>query len=99
MPPACVREQRVLRLSRCERTEVVREQALQALLRARTANLEAAHVRDVEDARATAHRAVLLDDAAVLHRHGPAGERHHARPEGHVSRVQRRLPQGLRHGA
>ena len=42
---------------------------------ARPLDLELAHVGDVEDAAVAAHRAVLGDDALVLHRHLPAGER------------------------
>ena len=35
---------------------------------------QAAHVRDIENAGALAHRVVLFDDALVLDRHSPAGE-------------------------
>ena len=44
-----------------------------------------------------AHGVVLLDDARVLDRHLPAGERHHARAESQVLLVQRRAPKRFSH--
>ena len=97
-PPRLVRQQRVLRLAGCDLVEIVRQQALQVGVRVPAEHRIASHVRDVEDANATPHGPVLLDHASVLDGHRPAGERHHARPEGNMARVQRRLPQGRGHG-
>ena len=96
--PVLVRQQRVLRLSGREPIEVVRECALQELVRARPLHLELAHVRDVEDAGIGPHRAVLLDHAGVLDGHLPPGERHHPRPELDVPVVERRVQERLGHG-
>jgi hypothetical protein len=46
-------------------------------------------VRNVEEAHALAHGAVLLEDARVLDRHLPAAEVDHARAELLVERVER----------
>ncbi len=83
-----------------ELVDVVRERALQEVARARPFDLELAHVRHVEDTRVRPHRAVLRDDALVLHRHLPARERHHARAELDVPVVERRVQKrrGHRHG-
>ena len=75
--------------------EVVREQPLQQLLRARAFDLELAHVRDVEDAGVGPHRAVLGDHALVLDGHLPARERDEPRPERGVPVVERRAEQRL----
>ena len=64
--------------------------ALARLQRARAAELDLAHVRDVEQAGGGAHRLVLGDHAGVLHRHVPAGEVDHPRPELAVGLVERR---------
>ncbi len=81
-PGACARRSRSLDSTRCRN-------ALRAVAR----DLELAHVRDVEDAGARAHGAVLLGDADVVDRHLPAGERHHAGAELDVAGVQRRAPE------
>jgi hypothetical protein len=96
-PAALVREQRVLRAAGLEPVEVVREQALQQLVRARAFDVDLAHVRDVEDACVGSHRAMLLDHALVLDGHLPAGERDEACPECGVAVVERCREQGLRH--
>ena len=75
--------------------EVVREQPLEELLRARALDLELAHVRDVEDAGVGPHRAVLGDDALVLDGHLPARERDEPRAERGVPVVKRRAEQRL----
>ena len=68
---------------------------LQQVARRRPFDLDLAHVRDVEDAGVGSDGPVLLDHALVLHGHLPAGEGNHARPEGDVTIVERRLPQRL----
>ena len=72
-------QQRVLRAARLDLADVVGQQVLEELGGARPARRDLAHVRDVEDAGAGAHRDVLLAHALVLHRHLPARERNHAR--------------------
>ena len=42
-----------------------------------------------------AHRPMLGDDALVLHRHLPPGERNHPRPGCQVPVVERRTAEGL----
>jgi hypothetical protein len=54
---------------------------------ARPFDLELAHVRDVEGAGVLTHRAVFRNDPGVLHRHLPAREGHHPRPEGDMAIV------------
>jgi hypothetical protein len=92
---ALVRQQRVLRLAGGDAVEVVREERLQQLARPRPLDLELPHVRDVERARVRAHSPVLGDDALVLDRHLPAGERHEARAKRDVALVEGRPQQGL----
>jgi hypothetical protein len=58
-----------------------------------------AHVADVEDARAGAHRHVLVDDAAadgrgILHGHVPAVELDHLRAHLAMDGVERCLADG-----
>ncbi len=82
---------RVLRLEQVEGLGVVGEHVLQEGRRARPAQHEAAHVRDVEEAGARAGGEVLGDDAGgVLDRHVPAAEVHHPGAGGDVLRVEGR---------
>ncbi len=46
------------------------------------------HVGDVEHSGVVAHRVMLVDLGAVIHRHVPAAEIHHARACGAVHRMQ-----------
>src|SRR5579862_5845186 len=89
------REQRVLRVSALEVVDVVRKCRLEQVARGGSLHFELPHVRDVEDTGVGANRLVLRDHALVLHGHLPAGERHHPRPEGDVTVVQRRAAQRL----
>ena len=59
--------------------DVVGEHVAQERARALAFDVDDAHVRDVEHARVAAHRAVLVDLGAVVDRHVPAAEIHHAR--------------------
>jgi hypothetical protein len=88
-----ITQQRVLDLPDLERGNVVGGEALQGGERGGPFDLELAHVTDVEAAHGRAHRAMLLDDAAVLHRHLPATERDHARAGPNVRSVERRALQ------
>ena len=54
----------------------------------RSANLDLAHVADIEDADRGAHGAVLLEDSGVLDRHVPPAEIHHLGAEGTMDRIQ-----------
>ena len=89
-PARLVREERVLRVAVGEPVDVVREHRLQERLRGRAVDVDLAHVRDVERAGVGPDGLVLGDDALVLHGHLVAGERHHARTERDVARIQRR---------
>ena len=75
--------------------DVVGEDPLQERLGVGPARLDLAHVRDVEDAGALAHRLVLGPDALVLHRHLPARERHEPRAGRDVAVVQGRALEGV----
>ncbi len=92
---ALVQEQRVLGMAGADAVEVVREHPLDERDRPGAADLELAHVRDVEDPGVPAHRAVLRDDPLVLHRHLPAGKGDHPCSRGHVAVVERRAAKGL----
>jgi hypothetical protein len=81
--------------ARRELRHVVGGQALEQRLGARAAHPDLAHVRDIEEAGGGAHRLVLLDDAGVLDRHLPAGERHQAAARLDVAFMKRRSPQVL----
>ncbi len=71
--------------------DVVGEQLLEEGAHARTREVDHAHVRDVEHAGGAAHGVVLADLRAVLDRHVPAAEIHHARAEFLVQLEERRL--------
>ena len=99
MPPALVRQERVLRVSVLEPRDVVREHALEEVERRRAVDVDLAHVGDVEGARVRPHCPVLLDDSLVLNGHLPPGEGNHSRARFLVARVQRRaLQRGLHDG-
>jgi hypothetical protein len=70
--------------------DVVGEQTPQKLVHARATQVDHAHMRDVEHAGVPAHGVVLLDLGAVVDRHVPAAEIHHARARGNVGRIERR---------
>ena len=86
-----VEQKGVLALAHGEPVEVVRQQPVQPCRRARAFGKKLAHVRDVEHPEIAAHRVVLGDDPAVLHRHRPPAEIHHFRPESDVFGVEWRL--------
>jgi len=83
----------VVRPARRQPRHVVRRQGLQQGLRARAAQADLAHVRDVEQPGGGAHGAMLLDDAGILDRHLPAGEADHARPQLQVAGMKGRVPE------
>jgi len=69
-------------------SEIVGDEAVGLLEGAGAAELDLAHVGDVEEAGGGAHRLVLLLEPGVLHRHVPAGEIDHAAPELPVGGVE-----------
>ena len=93
-----VREQRVLRVAVRELVDVVREHRLEEGLRRGPVDVDLAHVRDVEGAGVRPNGLVLGDDTLVLDRHLVAGERHHARAELDMARVQGRTQERRFHG-
>src|SRR5262249_14498624 len=74
-------EQSVLSLSVAQARRRIGQGALQQRQRARSRDLELAHVTQIEDSRRGADRAMLLDDAAVLQRHLETSEHRHSRAE------------------
>src|ERR1039458_432383 len=72
--PASVTHQGVGASAGRELADVVRENGIQKSRRARAADGDFAHVRDVEDAGGFADGEVFVRDAGVLHRHFPAAE-------------------------
>ena len=84
-------DRRVLHLPpRLERADVVAGDPVDEGVPVGAGDLELAHVGDVEDADAAPHGVVLGEDAGrVLHRHLPAGERHHLGAERLVAVVER----------
>jgi len=89
------RHDRVLRLEGVERLAVVAEHVLEERDRAATADDEASHVRDVEQAGVASRGEMLGEDAGrIVQRHLPAREVDELRPGGDVSAVERRATQG-----
>ncbi len=72
-----VEQKTVLRLRNLQARHIVGCQPLAKLQRPGAAHLDLAHVADIEQAGLSAHRHMLFDDAAILHRHFPAGELDH----------------------
>ena len=81
----------VLGLADRQLGRVVARDALDAGQGVASGHLDLAHVADVEQAGARAHRQVLVGDAAVFDGHLPAAERHHAGAERDVASVQSSL--------
>ena len=77
-----------------ETDDIAGHQRFQCAVCVGAAQLRLAHMRNIEQRRARAALFVLLQYAGrILHRHVVAGERHHARAQRDVKRVQRRLTQ------
>ncbi len=68
----------VVRLAGLELGGVVHQQLLHGRQRVGSAQLNVAHMADVENAYARAHGGVLGHQTRVLHRHIPTAEVHHA---------------------
>src|SRR6266540_1719643 len=91
-----VTQQGVLDLAHVQSRHVVGGQMLERGEGPGALDLELAHVAHVEEPDGAPHRAVLLDDARVLHRHVPAAEGHHARPGLDVRLMERGALEGGR---
>src|SRR5690242_2724527 len=84
---------RVLRPSRFDAFQVVRERPLQQPVGARARDSYGPEVGDVERDRVLATRAMLLEHARELDRHLPAPERRHARAERAMLGIERAVTQ------
>src|SRR5262249_43175254 len=82
---------RVERAAIGELADVVGDDALHGLGRARAAEPDFAHVGDVEDAGGAAHGFVLVENARVLHGHRPTPEVDDLRAESGVTTEKRCL--------
>ncbi len=69
--------------------DIIAGELLQQRFRARPLEFDLPHVGDIKQPGLRPHRLVLVDDAAVLHRHVPAAERDHFRAEFPVGVVER----------
>ena len=76
-----VEQRRVMRLPDLEPRDGVGGDVIGEPRGLRAADLDLAHVADVEQAHRAPHRVVFVDDAGVLHGHVPAAEIDHARTE------------------
>ena len=86
---ALVEHAAVERLARIfELRDVVREQVAQVVARTRAADVGDEHVRHVEHAGIAPHGVMLFDLRAVVDRHVPAAEVHHAGTRRNVRFVQ-----------
>src|SRR6266851_3957140 len=91
--PALVRQQTVASVTDLETRDVARDQAVEGGEGARALEEELAHMREIEEPRRAADRAMLRDDTGVLDGHLPSRERDHLRAERAVPFVQWRVPQ------
>ena len=96
--PSLVAEQAVARLAWGERGDVARHEPIDHRAGAGSGEVELPHVRQVEEAGAAPHRAMLGDDARVLDGHFITGEGDHLRAESRVPLVERRAAQRRRRG-
>jgi hypothetical protein len=90
---AFVAKEIVPRLPRLHRRDVIDGQGVRPPCDVLSAQRELAHMREIEEAGAIAHRIVLAQYAGVLHGHLETAEGHHARAERGVRVVKRRSSQ------
>ena len=95
-PAVLLAEHRVLRLAGLERAGIAHQRVTQEGHRLGSGDVDLAHVRQVEEAGRGTHRAVLLEDGSVLHRHLVAGERDEPPARSGVPVVERGARQGAR---
>jgi hypothetical protein len=89
-----------MRLTFFQLGRTVRGDRLDYVQRFGPANLDFAHVADIEETDGVPDRVVLLDDSRILHRHVPAAEIDHLRFHTPMNRVQGRsfeIGRGLAH--
>jgi hypothetical protein len=79
--PAFRQERGILNSPVRELRHVVRRDSLERREGLRSDDLELAHVRDVEETDPFANRAMLFENAGVVHRHHPAAEVDQTRAE------------------
>ena len=94
-----IEQRRILRLPNRQPRSVIHGNVLHGGQRLRPRQANVAHVADIENAHAGAHRHVLVDDAAadrrgILDRHVPAIEVDHLRAHLAMDGVQRGLADG-----
>ena len=77
---ALVQQNRVAGFAGTDAVQVAGDQPLQRILGIGTFEAQHSHVGNIEHADPFANGLVLLDQAAELNRHLPAGKRHHAAP-------------------
>jgi hypothetical protein len=75
---ALVQQHRVTGFAGTDAMQIAWHQLLQCIFGIGPLQLQHSHVGDVKHSNVLAHDFVLLDQAAELHRHLPASERHHA---------------------
>ena len=85
-------EQPIIRHAWRDRRDILGRQVLQVGQCIGAAHLDLTHMADIEQPGSRAHRLVLIDDAAVLHRHLPTTELNHACASREVIGVERRAP-------
>ena len=99
--PLRIEQSRILRLAHSQTRGVVHRDMLHCGQRLRACKADVAHVADVEDANAGAHRHVLVDDSAahrrrIFDRHVPAVEVDHLCPHLAMDSIQSGLADGWR---
>ena len=100
-----VQQHRIASFARTDAKQVGGQQSLQGVLDAVALKGQHSHVGDVEDTDVLAHRLVFLHQAAKLHRHLPASERHQTAtrsaaclPEGSTAQAAVRGRRQVGHG-
>jgi hypothetical protein len=87
-----VQQKGVLARPDIELVDVICEHGVEPFARAGSLQNQLSHVRNIEDSGMISHGLMFLDDARVLHRHEPPGERNHSGAEPNVFFVKRCLP-------
>src|SRR4029077_21140779 len=87
--PTLVQQKGVLTRSNIELAYVVCEHAVEPLASAHPVHNQLSHVRNIKDPDVVSHRLMFLDDARVLQRHEPSGERNYSRAEPDMFLVKR----------
>jgi hypothetical protein len=91
-----IAEGRVLHLKGFQLRRVVGGESLHHLQCPWPSDLDLSHMTDVEEPDRRAHRLMLIENAAILHRHFPAAEIDEFRTRGPVLLIERRPFQAQR---